>query len=224
MGERAPPRIHGPLVLALWIALSSTIALVWVLWPNSIAVDYAVFWRAVRVGAPYASSAQPFAYPPTALLWFAPLRLLPFWPGYAIWIAASVACFATAAWRLYGRWPAVLAILSPAISIALIPGQSALIAAAGLLAALVVRTPVLRGVLLGAVLTFKPQLVMFAPLFLILNRDWIALSAAATTVATVTLLATAWFGFAIWTEWLMAIPQFQQVVVDRGLSMSAVTP
>jgi hypothetical protein len=103
MGERAQLPIHGPLVLALWIALSSTVALIWVLWPNGIAVDYAVFWRAVRVAAPYAPTAEPFAYPPTALLWFAPLRLVSFWAGYWIWIVTSLALFSIAASRRRSR-------------------------------------------------------------------------------------------------------------------------
>lgn len=224
MGERAQLPIHGPLVLALWIALSSTVVLVWVLWPNGIAVDYAVFWRAVRVTAPYAPTAEPFAYPPTALLWFAPLRWVSFWAGYWIWIVTSIVLFSIAARRLYGARPAALAILSPAISIALIPGQSALIAGAGLLAAFALRSAALRGILIGAVLTFKPQLVIFAPLFLLMNRDWVALVATIASAALITLMTTALFGLAIWTEWLTAIPHFQQVVIDRGLSMSAVSP
>lgn len=217
-------RVNWPLVLALWIALSSNAAILWLLWPRGLAVDYAVFWRAVRQVHAFAASAEPFAYPPTALMWFAPLRLVGFWPGYIAWTAFSVALFGLAALRLYGTRPMLLAIISPAAGVALLPGQTSLFASAGLFAAFATDSPLMRGVLLGAVLTFKPQLVLFAPVILAVDGQRLALAAVLATAGGIALATSMLFGPGIWSDWLGAIPQFQQIVADRGLAMSAVSP
>lgn len=209
--------------LAAWIGLSSTAATLWLLW-SQIAVDFAVLWAAANGANPYARDALPFAYPPTTLLWLAPLRLVAMWPGFLLWTIASVLLFAWASWRLYDARPTALAIISPAISIALVPGQTSLLAAAGLIAAFAAGSPILRGALLGAVLTFKPQLVLLAPLVLLFAGERIAFAAMALVAAAICALATAIFGAGIWADWLGSIPHFNQVVSDRGLWASAVSP
>jgi Glycosyltransferase family 87 len=212
------------LLLALWIALSCNAVTLWTTWPNGLGVDYAVFWEAVRKQSDiYARVSQPFVYPPTALIWFQPLRLLAFWPGFVAWSAVSLLLFWLATVRLYELKAATLAIVSPAILLALLPGQTSLLAAAGLFAAYST-TPLVRGILLGAVFTFKPQLVTLAPLFLIADRDLTAIVAMALTIACFALLATFLFGPPIWIDWLSALPHFQQVIVERGFTISAASP
>jgi hypothetical protein len=206
------------------VAISSNLAVFAVLWPKAQAVDFAVFWRAVHAVHPYATNEQPFVYPPTALLWFSPLKLVDVWPGYLIWTAVSVMVFAAAALWLYGRGATALAIISPAMSVGLIPGQTSLIAAAVLFAAFATECRLCRGVLLGALLTFKPQLAVVAPLFLIVRRDWHALAWMMLTALLLALATTLLFGAEVWSDWMRAIPAFQQIVTHRGLSMSAVSP
>ena len=206
------------------MAISSNLAVFAVLWPKAQAVDFAVFWRAVHAVHPYATNEQPFVYPPTALLWFSPLKLVDVWPGYLIWTAVSVMVFAAAALWLYGRGATALAIISPAMSVGLIPGQTSLIAAAVLFAAFATECRLCRGVLLGALLTFKPQLAVVAPLFLIVRRDWHALAWMMLTALLLALATTVLFGAEVWSDWMRAIPAFQQIVTHRGLSMSAVSP
>ena len=206
------------------MAISSNLAVFAVLWPKAQAVDFAVFWRAVHAVHPYATNEQPFVYPPTALLWFSPLKLVDVWPGYLIWTALSVMVFAAAALWLYGRGATALAIISPAMSVGLIPGQTSLIAAAVLFAAFATECRLCRGVLLGALLTFKPQLAVVAPLFLIVRRDWHALAWMMLTALLLALATTVLFGAEVWSDWMRAIPAFQQIVTHRGLSMSAVSP
>ena len=217
-------RERWPLLIALWVAISSNVAIVAVLWPRSRAVDFAVFWRAVHALHPYAPNEQPFVYPPTALLWFSPLKLVDVWQGYLIWTVASLILFAAAALWLYGRNAATLAMISPAMSVGLIPGQTSLIAAAILFAAFATECRLCRGALLGALLTFKPQLAILAPLFLIVSRDWRSLAAMVLTALLLTLIAVGLFGAQVWSEWTGAIPAFQHIVAHRGLSMSAVSP
>jgi hypothetical protein len=217
-------RERWPLLIALWVAISSNLAIVAVLWPKAQAVDFAVFWRSVHALHPYAANEQPFVYPPTALLWFSPLKLVDVWPGYLVWTAVSLVLFASAALWLYGRGATALALISPAMGVGLIPGQTSLIAAAILFAAFATDCRWCRGILLGALLTFKPQLAVWAPLFLIVSRDWRALASMGFTVALLAIATTALFGAQVWIDWLRAIPAFQQIVVQRGLSMSAVSP
>ena len=217
-------RERWPLLVALWVAISSNAAIIAVLWPKAQAVDFAVFWRAVQALHPYAVNEQPFVYPPTALLWFEPLRLVEVWPGYLIWNASSILLFCAAANWLYGRRATALAVISPAAVVGLIPGQTSLLASAVLFAAFAGQCRVGRGVLLGALLTFKPQLAVMAPLFLLVRRDWVALAAMAGTVLIVAAVTTVIFGPVIWSDWLSALPAFRQTVADRGLSMSAVSP
>lgn len=216
-------RAHWPVWLAAWIGLSSTAATLWLLW-SQIGVDYAVLWAAANGANPYARDALPFAYPPTTLLWLAPLRLVALWPGFVVWTIVSVMLFCWSSWRLYGARPTALAIISPAISIALLPGQTSLLAAAGLIGAFACKSPIWRGALLGAVLTFKPQLVLLAPLVLLFAREGGAFAAMALVAAAICALATAVLGAGIWADWLGSIPHFNQVVSDRGLWASAVSP
>ncbi len=217
-------RERWPLLIALWVAISSNLAVLAVLWPKAQAVDFAVFWRAVHALHPYAPNEQPFVYPPTALLWFSPLRLVDVWPGYLIWTGVSIVLFALAALWLYGRRPTALAMISPAITVGLIPGQTSLIAASLLFAAFASECRICRGVLLGALLTFKPQLAVLAPLFLVVSREWLALSWMVLSALLFVVGATALFGTQVWSDWRNAIPAFQQIVAHRGLSMSAVSP
>ncbi|MGN6058070.1 MAG: glycosyltransferase family 87 protein [Sphingomicrobium sp.] len=217
-------REKWPLLIALWVAISSNVTIFAVLWPKAAGVDFAVFWRAVHALHPYAANEQPFVYPPTALLWFLPLRLVDAWPGYLIWTAVSVVLFCAAAIWLYGRGATALAIISPAAGVAVIPGQTSLIASAVLFAAFASECRICRGILLAALLALKPQLAVMAPLFLIVRREWLGLAALALAAALLALAATTVFGSVLWSEWAGAISGFQQVVAHRGLSMSAVSP
>lgn len=217
-------RERWPLLIALWVAISSNVATFVLLWPKAEAVDFAVFWRAVHALHPYAANEQPFVYPPTALLWFWPLKFIDVWPGFLVWTAVSVVAFAAAALWLYGRSATALAMISPAMGVGLIPGQTSLIAAALLFASFATKNRLWRGAWLGVLITFKPQVAIFAPLFLIVRRDWVGLFALVLSGCVIVLGATALSGAGIWWSWIDAIPAFQQTVATRGLALSAVSP
>ena len=217
-------REKWPLLIALWVAVSSNVAIVAVLWPKAAGVDFAVFWRAAHALHPYAPNEQPFVYPPTALLWFLPLRLVDAWPGFLIWTALSVVAFCLAALWLYGRGATALALISPAAGVGLIPGQTSFIASAILFAAFASECRICRGILLGALLTLKPQLALMAPVFLIVRREWSVFAAMVITALLLALATIAIFGSGIWSDWADVASGFQQIVAHRGLSMSAVSP
>jgi len=217
-------RARWPLLIALWVAISSNVAIISLFWPDGLAADYSVFWRVAHSTQPYAPNISPFAYPPTALVWFWPLRWIAEWPGFLAWTAISVALFALASLRLYGGGATALAIISPAVPLGLMPGQTSMIASALLFAAFASDCRICRGVLLGALLTFKPQLAIAAPLFLLVRREWVTFAAMAAMAALIVLLTTALFGTSIWLDWQTALPLFQELVLRRGLSVSAVSP
>ena len=217
-------RERWPLLIALWVAISSGAAIVAIFWPDGLAADYSVFWRVEHSAQPYAPNISPFAYPPTALLWLWPLRWVAEWPGFIAWTVISVAAFGAASLRLYGRGPTALALIAPAVPLGLMPGQTSLLASALLFAAFATKCRICRGVLLGVLLTFKPQLAIAAPLFLLVRREWTTLATTLVTVVAVAAITTALFGPSIWLEWKNALPLFQELVLRRGLSVSAVSP
>lgn len=217
-------RERWPLLIALWVAISSNVAIISLFWPDGLAADYSVFWRVAHSTQPYAPNISPFAYPPTALVWFWPLRWIAEWPGFLTWTAVSVLVFAVASLRLYGRGATALAIISPAVPLGLMPGQTSMIASALLFGALASECRICRGLLLGALLTLKPQLAIAAPLFLLIGREWVTLAAMAVMATLIVMLTTALFGTSIWLDWQSALPLFQELVFRRGLSVSAVSP
>ena len=214
------------LLFALFIAVLSDAAVTRALWPDGFAYDFAVFWRTIHgpISQIYADSPDPFVYPPTGLLWFQPLRLAPFWPSYIAWTALSFAAFWFASAKLFGAPAAWLASISPAIVLGLIPGQTSLLASAILLSAYALQSPVGRGALLGLAFTLKPQLVLMAPLFLLVRGELVALGVMTIVILATAALATILFGLPTWAAWIHSLPNFQQVLVNRHLSLSAVSP
>jgi len=104
--------------------------------------DFLTFWQAHRVGEPYGLeidrqrlSQAPvvlFAYPPTFLLLTWPLALIPYFPGYVAWVAASGAALGAVS-----RWPfAPLLLISPAVVFAGLSGQTSIFVGAAVLGSL----------------------------------------------------------------------------------------
>ena len=132
-----------------------------------------MFWQAVRRADPYRLGAY-FVNPPSALLALQPLRLVGFVPGYVLWTALSLLLFFFAARRLVGDRAALLSLFSAASIHGLLLGQAPMILSAAILFA--VTAPALWcGVILGCVAAIKPQLLLAAPVILLVRKDWVAL-------------------------------------------------
>ena len=99
---------------------------------NPVAIDYAVFWKAVRRADPYQLDAY-FVNPPPALLALQPLRLVGFVPGYVLWTALSLLLFFFAARRLVGDRAALLSLFSAASIHGLLLGQAPMMLGAAIL-------------------------------------------------------------------------------------------
>jgi hypothetical protein len=198
--------------------------------------DFIVFWTAARnisAGVLYDPVAltrlqvwvagdhmlRPFAYPPSALLLFWPLKLLPLWPAMILWCTASALAFWAAARQLVRGRVLALCFVAPPISLALTTGQVSPLLAAAVIAAVLNldARPVLAGALLGLVAAVKPQAVLLAPLALVAGQHWRALAGAVITGGAAG-AASLIFGIGLWVEWLAALPEFEQIIADQGFT------
>lgn len=165
-----------------------------------------------------ASAPRPFVYPPSALLLFKPLALLPFWPAYATLIAGTGALFAWAGARLGADWR--LLMLPLAVVLVALAGQVTFLIAGLVTAALALRDrPLLCGVLFGLAGAVKPQMLVLLPLALMIEGNWRAFWATGATAAAcgaVSLL----FG-ASWSEWLAALPRFSALIAENPSLLAA---
>jgi hypothetical protein len=189
---------------------------------GGLALDFDVFWRAAR--APIAHGYrpdhwQPFVYPPTAIPWLKPLAFLPFWPAFALWTILSLVSFFAAA-RSKAWW---LMLMSPAFIECVAFGQTSLLVGAVLLLACS-RRGWQMGALLVLALCLKPQVLVMAPLILLVRRDWPAIAGAVAGGLALLLFTTALYGPAIWLAWLHALPGFARVVDGRNLYWALITP
>jgi len=219
----SPRPMNYALLLAVLTAAAVGISFVWAFWPYGIAADFRVFWHAAREASPYAFSKEPFGNPPTALLFFQALKLLPFWPAFVLWTFAGFALFVGFGSRLYGNRAALLGAISPAAGLAIVGGQTSLIVGALIFAAFL-SGPILCGVLLGIAACVKPQMVFLAPLLLLFAREFRALAALMATIALCIILATLTFGLPIWTDWQSGMNNLLAVAGHRGALYLTVSP
>jgi alpha-1,2-mannosyltransferase len=211
------------LIFALTTAIITDIGLLIVLTPHGFASDFAVYWRAADLAKPYALSSTPFANPPTALVWLQPLRLLPLWPSYIVWSLAGLMAYVWCGRELYGARATFLGLLSPAVMLAAIPGQMAIIVAALVFLAFS-SPPVACGILLAVAGSLKPQMVLLAPVALLAVKDWKGLAAFVLTALALAAAATLAFGVDVWPEWFGGIRSLVSVAAGRHALLLAVSP
>ena len=188
-------------------------------------IDYRVFSRAATAPLDqlYRSGHMPFVYPPTALFLFKPLGLLPERGGFLAWGAISAILFAWGVAKLEGRGAALVPFFSPAAVKGLILGQSAMLLGAALFWSLLL-PPVTGGLLLGAVLAIKPQLLLFAPLAFLVRREWKIVGGMAIGSIGLVLASLIVFGPGLWATWAGALPAFKETLVVDGVLDRVVTP
>jgi hypothetical protein len=210
-------------IFALTAAVLTDIGLLIVLWPGGFGVDFAVYWRAANLAGPYASSSTPFGNPPTALLWLQLLRLLPLWPSYIVWSLVGLLTFVQFGKKLYGTRATSIGLLSPAVMLAAIPGQMAIIEAA--LIFLAFSSPsVACGILLAIAGSLKPQMVLLAPVALLAVRDFKALAAFTLSALALAAAATLAFGVNVWPDWFAGMQSLVSVAAGRHALLLAVSP
>lgn len=192
--------------------------------------DFAAVTRAQAWLLPDYRWMRPYAYPPTALLALAPLGRLPLWAAFSIWTGASFAVFTAAGARLArGATPLALGlmILSPAVVLAALAGQTAVMAAGLITLAITClqSRPRLAGMLFALAAALKPQAALLAPVALVACGAFDALACAAIAGLALVAASILLFGFARWPEWLASLGPFQAVIesVPR-FQLGLVTP
>ncbi len=191
---------------------------------------YDVVWltHAQRPMLGHFHGLRPFVYPPSSLLVFAPLSLLPFGVAYAAWTVAGTAALVAVMARLAPRPLELLAmLLTPASVLVLNTGQTTFLVAAMAMAALAMmeKRPILAGVLFGVTGAIKPQAMVLLPVALIAARQWRAIAATALAAAAVLFVALVAFGGAIWFEWQTAMGAFGKWVMSTwDLERGMITP
>jgi hypothetical protein len=189
---------------------------------NPVALDYGVFWRAIRQADPYRFGTW-FVNPPSGLVFFEPLRLVGFWPGYVTWTALSLLLFFVAAHRLVGARPALLSLFSAASIHGVLLGQAPMILSAAILFAISVPS-LWCGVTLGCVAAIKPQLLLAAPVVLLVRKDWTALFGMIGGVLAMVILGVVFFGVQTWFDWIAVLPKFNKAIVAFEVLRYVVTP
>ncbi len=147
---------------------------------------------------------QEWSYPPSIMLFGAPLALMPILPAYLVWTFGTIALLHFAIRPL--RLPLALhlaALASPAVFINAMFGQNGALTAALLIGGLLAapKRPLLAGVLFG-LLTIKPHLGILIPFCLIASRNWRAFASAAATSLLLAVGTGTAFGFEVWPSFM----------------------
>jgi len=188
--------------------------------------DFSVFWpagllaRAHELNALYQPQAfaaagahllvpgaglETFYYPPQMLLPSMLISFLPFEAGFFVWTAAFILLAAWLLRRAGLSWVVIVAaLLSPAAIWNFEVGQLGVISGALLAAGLLTAArQSWRGGLALGLLICKPQAAILVPVALAAGRNWAALAATSLLAAAITLLVQFFFGWHVWTLYLM---------------------
>ncbi|HSV02566.1 MAG TPA: glycosyltransferase family 87 protein [Phenylobacterium sp.] len=167
---------------------------------------------------------RPFVYPPSALVVFAPLALIPYWPAFGLWLVLTGAAFLWSGLKAGAPW---WFLLLPWVTFCALCGQVSFLLGALILAGLRLTAPrpILAGLLFGAAAGVKPQLLLLLPIALAAEARWRTILATAATGLILMLASAAVWGLAPWRSWIGALPRFQAVVfANPSLLRNAVTP
>jgi hypothetical protein len=148
-----------------------------------------------------------FDNPPTILFFTYPLGWLPYWVGFATWMAATLFVYLAAVYAIIPRPVAVVVALTPSpVFWNVLLGHNAFLTAGlmGLALALIERRPLLSGIFLG-LLTYKPQFGVLFPFALLASRNWWALFAATAATMIFAAAGAIAFGYQTWPAFIVSL-------------------
>jgi hypothetical protein len=166
--------------------------------------DVAEYHRALAalLGPNY--PGQNWSYPPSIFFLAAPFGQFGYLPALLVWTLLSGGLFFAVARRhLADNRLLIALLLSPAVVLCIISGQSSLITAAMLVTIFVWldRRPIAAGVLIG-LLTLKPQLGILFPVMLIASARWRVFASAAVTALAIVAATALVFGPQVWVDFV----------------------
>ncbi|WP_324261712.1 glycosyltransferase family 87 protein [Altererythrobacter sp. H2] len=185
----------------------------------SLVYDHPVHeaYYARLIGEP-AASGLTFGYPPTALLLFARLGLLPYGTALLLYLLLGMTAWFIVLRHITRDWLTALAMALAwgGASQTILLGQNGFLTASliggGLL--LLPRRPVLAGILFG-VLAIKPHLGLALALFLLVRRDWRAIQAAVATLLAMVMATIVLWGPRLWLDFLAGSRKVADMVAER---------
>lgn len=242
-GQQASASSRLPLIaLLVTLAASNLFTIVRDLGYHPAGVDFLAFWAGGRAaladpariydfvhvtalqGLDFGPGVlRPYINPPSALLLFAPLATLPFWPAYAVLMLASLAVLLAAARRAGAPW---WLVVLPMVPFTLFCGQVTLLIGGLVLLGLTLRErPWLAGLCFAIAGVIKPQILLLLPLALAAQGAWLTIAAGGVFGLALGGLSVLAFGPQAWLDWLQAMPRFTAVVMgNHGLLRHAITP
>ena len=222
-------------------------------WPLSfldrqLPADFSVFWATAQFGLQSpeliyndvaitlkqveaigsVDGIRPWAYPPTALLPLLPFGTLPYAVSLVLFVLLSLGLFLIATRPLFAHRKLLaigLVALSQPVIFAALNGQMVFLVGALVILALTLlpTAPVRAGILLGVAAAIKPQLLVFAPLAMLADRQYRALGASLCAGGGMILLSLL-LGPERWLEWLSALSRFRDTVAGLDIVYRSVTP
>ena len=149
----------------------------------------------------------PAYYPPSSLIFMAPLALLPYIPSFILWMATI--------------W---LALAFPGVYINFSFGQNAFLVGAliggGLL--LMDRAPLAAGFLLGLSI-YKPHIAILIPFVLLTQKKWKVFASMLLTIASLILISLIAFGIEAWAAFWKNLPNAIEIIEKREIRLYNMT-
>jgi hypothetical protein len=171
--------------------------------------QFSTFLRMQSEASGGVTSFMPWTYPPQFDLLLAPFAFLPGWAAYFLFTTITLVFYlGTLRAIAENNYAQVLILLFPAIAITIGCGQNGFLTGAliGLICISADKRPLLAGLALGAMI-IKPHLAIAAGIYLLLNRNWMAIVIAAAVVVASSVLCTIAFGSEIWMAWFGGIKE-----------------
>lgn len=194
---------------------------------NLFGTDFSVYWRTANqtATAAYLPHAMlPFPYAPTMLLWISPAPILRQQPAFFLFVAVSISVVVLACRRHLTPVETGLVLFSPPVITGLITGQVSIMLAALMLWAVTTNRRIVAGVALAVIASIKPQIVLLAPLMLLVNRDWRAIASSLLCFLFLIFASIVIFGWQRWPEWIASMSNFRSVLDAGNVLNIAATP
>jgi alpha-1,2-mannosyltransferase len=195
--------------------------------PPALIYDHAAQQAFLLALDPKFPVPMPFPYPPPYLLVIRPLGWMSYPLAQALWSGTTLAAYLAALWDRPPRSSTLLlALLAPAAAVNLFYGQNGFLTAALLMGGirLAPSRPVLGGILLGLLLSYKPQFGLLAVIALAASELWCAALAGALTVAAAAIASLLAFGAEPWSAWIGSLPEFGTIVYEQRARLVALMP
>lgn len=184
--------------------------------------DNILFMDAVRQELGPGAGQHVFPYPPPALLLMAPFGWMPYLLTATTWSIIGAICFllATISYRPNSKI-ILLALISPLFLYSIALGQNGLVTAALFIGGLrlAFSQPIISGVLIGC-LAFKPMLAFLLPLALLLEKRWLVIISAGSTLITLCLLPIFIWGPNIWEDYIDKAIPYQKLLLEHGTGLA----